>query len=348
MHPFLKKYTVLLNDVAGVEAITRELEKLKTDIFDTKTSQIERIREIANAIRKEKKVLLLGMGASHFVNEIFAFQLRKLGYSAIAITASEYIYDPLPPDPSIVILTSQSGESVETVKCIPFFNDRIIYSVTLGAESTIARETNALICSGGTEIAYAGTRSVSLSLAAFAYISAELGAVSYEAIENAVLFEPSNQELFDHSVWLLFNKKNIVATGRSLFSSVAGLFALGCEELAHRPVLYNESGTFRHGPMEILNAETVLVVFRQAGKLGQLCKSFLDIREKSGCSLIVFDASGEEPLTGVLTFHCPIGDDISAALGMMSTFQLLMIAYACGKNPRTGLPRFGSKVTITE
>jgi hypothetical protein len=33
---------------------------------------------------------------------------------------------------------------------------------------------------------------------------------------------------------------------------------------------------------------------------------------------------------------------------MMTTFQTLMVAYACGKNPRTGLPRYGSKVTVKE
>ncbi|NMA12414.1 MAG: hypothetical protein GX933_04405 [Chloroflexi bacterium] len=68
----------------------------------------------------------------------------------------------------------------------------------------------------------------------------------------------------------------------------------------------------------------------------------------SGCSLIVIDSSGLEPLEGALTIPCPVGNDIAAALGTMTTFQLLMIAYACGKNPRAGLPHYGSKVTVTE
>ena len=100
--------------------------------------------------------------------------------------------------------------------------------------------------------------------------------------------------------------------------------------------------------MEAVDQDTVIVVFRQAGKLGELCRSFNDVRKKTGCSLIVFDASGLEPLPEAVTIPCPTGSDIIASLGMMTGFQYLMIAYACGKNPRAGLPHFGGKVTTTE
>ncbi len=348
MHPILEKYAVLLDDKSGVEAIGREMSRQVDDIIQTRESQKARIQEIAGAIRERQKVLLLGMGASHFVNEIFALQIRKLGIAALALTASEFLYDPIPLTDEVVILTSQSGESIETVKCLPLITGHPLFSVTLTEESTIARATRPLICAGGTEAAYAGTRSVTLSLAAFAYVAAELGIVKVNDIEEAVCFEPAELVQLENAVWLLFSKNHSIASGRSLFAPLAHLFALGCEELGNRPVLSNESGTFRHGPMEILSPETALVVFRQAGEPGMLCQSFADLRKQSGCSLIVIDASGLEPLAGALTIRCPQGEDIAAALGTMTTFQLLMIAYACGKNPRAGLPRYGSKVTVTE
>lgn len=348
MHPLLEKYAVLLDDRSGVEAISREMEKLTADIFQTWQDQKSQVQKIAASIRSNPNVLLLGMGASHFVNEVFALQLRKIGKSALAMTASEFLYDPIPLKDATVILTSQSGESVETVKCLSLLTGHPVFGVTLTPDSTIARETDALICAGGTEKAYAGTRSVTLSLAAFAFVAEELGIVNAEAVEQAVRFEPSELALLDHAIWLLFNKTSIISSGRSLFAPIANLFALGCEELGNRAVLSNESGTFRHGPMEVLNPDTVLVLFRQAGALGELNRSFAELRKQSGCSLIVIDSSGLEPLEGALTIPCPAGDDIAAALGTMTTFQLLMIAYACGKNPRAGLPRYGSKVTVTE
>jgi fructoselysine-6-P-deglycase FrlB-like protein len=110
---------------------------------------------MAAAIQKSRNVLLLGMGASHFVNQIFAFQIRKMGIEASAIPASEFLYDPIPVNNKIVILTSQSGESIETVKCLPDLSNIDVYSVTLTADSTIAKQTKSVICSGGGEKAYA-------------------------------------------------------------------------------------------------------------------------------------------------------------------------------------------------
>ena len=348
MIDFIKKYAVQLQDPKGLEMIDLEMTRQDQDIIDTLKTQTASIRALAENIRSTKKVLLLGMGASQLVNEVFALQLRRSGIEALAMTASEFIYDPIPAEGRTVILTSQSGESVETVKCIPLLKGHPIFSITLTEGSTIAKAGTAIICAGGGEQAYAGTRSVTLSLAALAAVCAELGQLSADTILPAVQWQRDDYAPMEQALWMLYNKRTIIATGRSLFAPVAHLFALGSEELSNRQTIFEETGTLRHGPMEAVDGDTVIVVFRQSGQLGELCRSFNDVRTKTGCSLIVFDASGLEPLRDAITIPCPVGDDIIAALGTMTSFQYLMIAYACGKNPRAGLPHFGGKVTTTE
>mgnify|MGYP000992193714 CR=1 FL=1 len=349
MNDFIKKYADLLKDDSGVKAIDLEMKRQYEDAAQTMNDQKETIEALAAVINACPRILLLGMGASHFVNEVFAFQLRRFGIEAAAMTASEFLYDTIPTADKVVILTSQSGESVETVKCFSLLpSETPVFSVTLSPESTSAAKTQAIVCSGGPEKAYAGTRSVTLSLAAFAFVSAALGQIPQESVLRALAWERTDYSAMEKAVWTLFSKRDIVVTGRSLFSPLGGLFALGCEELSNRPILYNETGTFRHGPMEVLGEDTALVVFRQKGLLGELCRSFNDVQQKSGCAVIVLDASGQEPLSNAITIPCQEGDDIVAVLGMMTTFQLLMIAYACGKNPRAGLPRYGSKITTSE
>ncbi len=348
MIDFVNKYASQLEDKHGLEMIDIEMSRQDRDIAETLETQREPIRRLADDIRSTGKVLLLGMGASHLVNEIFALQLRRLHIDALAMTASEFIYDPVSLDGCTAILTSQSGESVETVKCIPLLGDRPVFSVTLTEESTIAKAGISVICAGGGEKAYAGTRSVTLSLAAFAAVCAELGQVNEKDILPAVQWQREDYSCMERALWLLYNKRTIIATGRSLFGPAAHLFALGSEELSDCQTIYEETGTLRHGPMEAVDQDTVIVVFRQEGQLGELCRSFNDVRMKTGCSLIVFDASGLEPLDGAVTIPCPKGNDIIAALGLMTSFQYLMIAYACGKNPWAGLPHFGGKVTTTE
>lgn len=348
MIEFLQKYAVQLEDRHGLDMIDIEMTRQDQDIADTLQSQRASVKALAEDIRSTGKVLLLGMGASQLVNEVFALQLRRFQIEALAMTASEFIYDPIPANGRTVILTSQSGESVETVKCIPLLGSHPVFSVTLTAESTIAKAGTAIICAGGGEQAYAGTRSVTLSLAALAAVCAELGQVSEDDILPAVQWQREDYSCLERALWLLYNKRTVIATGRSLFAPVAHMFALGSEELSNRQTIFEETGTLRHGPMEAVDPDTVIVVFRQAGKLGELCRSFNDVRKKTGCSLIVFDASGLEPLPEAVTIPCPTGSDIIATLGMMTGFQYLMIAYACGKNPRAGLPHFGGKVTTTE
>ena len=348
MIDFIKKYSVQLEDIHGLEMIEAEMSRQDQDIEETLRTQREAVKALADSIRSTKNVLLLGMGASQLVNEVFALQLRKNAVDALAMTASEFIYDPVSTDGKTVILTSQSGESVETVKCIPLLGGHQIFSVTLTADSTISKAGTPVICAGGGEQAYAGTRSVTLSLAALAAVCAELGQISASDILPAVQWQRDDYSCMEQALWMLYNKRTIIATGRSIFGSVAHMFALGSQELSNRQTIYEETGTLRHGPMEAVDKDTVIVVFRQQGKLGELCRSFNQVSEKTGCSLIVFDASGLEPLNGAITIPCPQGDDIIAALGMMLSFQYLMIAYACGKNPRAGLPHFGGKVTTTE
>ena len=348
MIDFIKKYSVQLEDIHGLEMIEAEMSRQDQDIEETLRTQREAVKALADSIRSTKNVLLLGMGASQLVNEVFALQLRKNAIDALAMTASEFIYDPVSTDGKTVILTSQSGESVETVKCIPLLGGHPIFSVTLTGDSTIAKAGTPVICAGGGEQAYAGTRSVTLSLAALAAVCAELGQVSAPDILPAVQWQRDDYSCMEQALWMLYNKRTIIATGRSIFAPVAHMFALGSQELSNRQTIYEETGTLRHGPMEAVDKDTVIVVFRQQGKLGELCRSFNQVSEKTGCSLIVFDASGLEPLNGAITIPCPEGNDIIAALGMMLSFQYLMIAYACGKNPRAGLPHFGGKVTTTE
>jgi fructoselysine-6-P-deglycase FrlB-like protein len=88
-------------------------------------------------------------------------------------------------------------------------------------------------------------------------------------LDRFISIKSGRQSNLSKPIWLQWRKQSghysaknsIIATGRSLFAPLAQLFALGCEELGTKPVLCNETGMFRHGPMEILDSDTVLVVF---------------------------------------------------------------------------------------
>ena len=91
MIDFIKKYAVQLADPHGLEMIGAEMARQDQDIADTLSTQKEAIRALAEDIRRTVKVLLLGMGASQLVNEVFALQLRKFRIDAFALRNSSTI-----------------------------------------------------------------------------------------------------------------------------------------------------------------------------------------------------------------------------------------------------------------
>lgn len=96
MRDFITRYTPLLTDATGVASILLEMERQMDDVRATYATQGDAIKEFADSIRQNKRIIMLGMGASHWVNELFAFQLRRAGIYALAIPASEFLYDPIP------------------------------------------------------------------------------------------------------------------------------------------------------------------------------------------------------------------------------------------------------------
>lgn len=70
-----------------------------------------------DGVRSGRRLVLVGMGSSHFANSVLALRLQAAGINAIAVLAST---DPLPSvQPSdVVVAVSASGGSAETVDAI--------------------------------------------------------------------------------------------------------------------------------------------------------------------------------------------------------------------------------------
>lgn len=73
-------------------------------------------RAIAQALPESRRLLLLGMGGSHFAGRCAEVEYRRLGLDATALVLSEALYHPLPALPRVTLLSSQSGESGEIVR----------------------------------------------------------------------------------------------------------------------------------------------------------------------------------------------------------------------------------------
>jgi len=301
---------------------------------------------IAESLGRTKRLLLIGMGGSHYVNRAVEPAYRARGIDATAITASELLAAPLPDRPRTAILTSQSGGSGEVLQLL----DRAAgkeerFGITLEAGSPLAQRIPALIGAGGTERAFAATRSLLICLALHAAVVAELGEDLAPAL--AFLRKPLERPV-DAALQALAQKKVIIVSGRGALAGLAEAGALCLMELGRLPVMAMEGGQFRHGPLEILDPAIGVILLRGPGEDIKLNQKLVATCRDSGATPVVFDLSGEAQLEGAVTVEFPASSGFAAAFALLPSLQRLMIDLAGRHVPRVGEPLRTSKVTGIE
>jgi fructoselysine-6-P-deglycase FrlB-like protein len=219
-----------------------------------------------------------------------------------------------------------------------------VFGLTLEASSFLARTVPSLVGAGGGEIAFAATRSLTVSLALHLAVLAALGADPAAAL--TALREPQDPDI-GPALAALAGVATIVTSGRRL-QGLAEALALGLTELSRRPSFALEGGQFRHGPMEMLGPGVGVILFRQrdatAGLVGALAASVAE----AGSPAVVFDCSGEAPEAGAVTIPFRPASGMAAVLAMLPAAQRLMVAFADARVADAGTPVRSTKITRSE
>ncbi|KFE36437.1 SIS domain-containing protein [Thioclava atlantica] len=302
-------------------------------------------RTIAGSLRRTKRLVLLGMGGSHAVGRALEPSYRALGIDAIALPLSEQLDAPVPLEGRTVIVTSQSGESAEVLR---WFADGHAPADTFGStmepNSSLARLAPSLIGAGGSEIPFAATRSLTVTLALHAAILGELGLDLAPTLE--ILRNPSLADV-DAAVVRFNSVSAIVTSGRAL-QGVAEAIALGLTELSRLPCFSLEGGQLRHGPVEMLAPSVGVVMFRGDDPSADKVTSLAQFVAESDAPLILFDASGRPPVEGALCVPCAKASGLAAAFSILPSAQRFMVDFAASRVPDAGVPVRSSKVTRVE
>jgi len=330
---------------AGLVAIDREMARQHEDALASFESNQEVAARVAASIRKTGRLLLLGMGASHAVARAVEPLYRAHGIDAIALRLSEQLGQPLPLAGKTVIVTSQSGESAEVLRWFAETGDRTgTFGLTLEAGSFLGRTVPCLVGAGGTELAFAATRSLTVTFALHLAILAALGDDPAAAL--AALKAPEEVEI-DAALAALSKVATVVTSGRRL-QGLAEALGLGLTELSRLPCFSLEGGQLRHGPMEMLGPKIGVVLFRGDDATAELVTAMALSVVETGAPLIVFDASGMPPIAGAVTLRFKPASGLAAIFAMLPVAQRLMIAFADSRVENAGTPVRTTKITRSE
>jgi fructoselysine-6-P-deglycase FrlB-like protein len=301
--------------------------------------------KIAAALRANRSLILLGMGASHAVNRMVEPTYRSLGIQAISLPLSEQLYAPLDLARGVVIVTSQSGESVEVIRLFDMLGKHEgVFGLTLEAGSSLAKSCPSLIGAGGTERAFAATRSLLISLALHQRVLSELGDNPASAL--AALDQPEMPDLAP-ALAALKGVDALVFSGREM-RGLAEAAALGAMELGRLPAQALEGGQFRHGPLEILGSQVGVILAKADETTADLVDGLAKLCVAAGSPTVVLDASGGTSVPG--TVHLPVrkAAGVAAAIALLPPAQKLVIEIADARVPNVGTPVRSGKITREE
>ncbi|OBQ66450.1 SIS domain-containing protein [Mesorhizobium erdmanii] len=330
---------------AGLVAIDREMARQQADARASFENNAAKAQEVASSIRKTGRLLLLGMGGSHAVGRAVEPLYRALAIDALAMPLSEQLGQPLPLNGKTVLVTSQSGESAEVVRWFSEAGSAAdVFGLTLEGGSFLARAAPCLVGAGGTELAFAATRSLTVTFALHLAILAALGEEPTAAL--GALDQPPDNDI-TQALAVLEKVTTIVTSGRRL-QGVAEALALGLTELSRLPCFSLEGGQLRHGPMEMLGPKIGVILFRGNDPTAELVTAMATSVVEAGAPLIVFDASGQPPVAGAVTLRFKLATGLAAVFAMLPVAQRLMIAFADSRVDNAGTPVRSTKITRSE
>jgi len=333
------------NQPAGLLAIRREMARQHADALGSIQTAGSVADDLADRIRTTGRLLLLGMGASHAAGRAVEPLYRDLGIDAIAIPLSEQLGQPLPLGGRAVVVSSQSGESAEVLRWFAGLAGRDgIFGITLEGGSQLGRLAPCLVGAGGTEHAFAATRSLTVTLALHAAVLGRLGVDTSAA--TALLASPVEPDL-GAAFAAMRDVRTIVTSGRRL-QGLAEAMALGLVELSRLPCFALEGGQLRHGPMEMLGPQMGVIMFRGDDETAALVAGLAEATAAARSPTVVFDASSAAPAKGAVTVAVPRAGGLAALFALMPAAQRFMVDFAASRVADVGTPLRSQKVTRIE
>ena len=210
-----------------------------------------------SGIDADSRLVLLGMGSSHYANAVAAARLRALGVDAVAELASSDVLPAVRPG-TVVVAVSASGGSVETLDAVSRYASRcpVVAMTNVDGSAIAADATHVVPMVAGEERGGVACRSFQHTLALLLDLEARLTGSSAGRAAVADVVERSAVASADllarRAEWLPRlaelalgpDGTHLVAPARRLSSAFQG--ALMLREGPRRPAVGCETGDWSH------------------------------------------------------------------------------------------------------
>lgn len=327
------------------EALRRAISPRIKDgrvIFDDLKLPVEKMREFT-------RIFIVACGSSYHVGMIGKYNLEHLLRRNVEVVlASEFRYsDPIVDDKSLVIVISQSGETLDTMAALREAKKRggYILSIVNVVGSSIARESDDVLYTwAGPEIAVATTKAYSTQLAVLDMIGLAfgeaLGSVKKEEYDEAVaelqkLPEKMEQFLASESCEAIpkyasqyFNHNSVFFIGRNLDYALGLEGSLKLKEISYIHSEAYASGELKHGTISLIEDGTLVIALGTYAPLfDKAMSNVVEVKARGADVLALATESHRGEMAKTVENVITIPDTAQMLLPSLGVVPLQLLAY---------------------
>ena len=327
------------------EALRRAISPRIKDgrvIFDDLKLPVEKMREFT-------RIFIVACGSSYHVGMIGKYNLEHLLRRNVEVVlASEFRYsDPIVDDKSLVIVISQSGETLDTMAALREAKKRggYILSIVNVVGSSIARESDDVLYTwAGPEIAVATTKAYSTQLALLDMIGLAfgeaLGTVKKEEYDEAVaelqkLPEKMEQFLASESCEAIpkyasqyFNHNSVFFIGRNLDYALGLEGSLKLKEISYIHSEAYASGELKHGTISLIEDGTLVIALGTYAPLfDKAMSNVVEVKARGADVLALATESHRGEMAKTVENVITIPDTAQMLLPSLGVVPLQLLAY---------------------
>lgn len=348
-------HKLLLNN-AYVNDILHQPDALRNTLAGFAEQSFDEIHQFAKRLSSKalKRVVLTGMGSSYYALHPLHLTLIANGFCTEMFETSELIhYAPrLLTGETLVVAVSQSGQSVEILQLLEkAYGKSPIIGVTNTFGSPLASKSDAvLLTHAGNEHTVSCKTYVSTLVATTLLgdlLTGQGPDLPLSALDAAVTetarYLSHWEEYVEFGVQEVQGIRHLILAGRGPSLSTTGTGGLILKESAHFQAEGMSSASFRHGPLEMVSPDMLVLIFGGVGTTLQLNVNLaVDIRKSGGRAELISTAENES------LFNLPIVPDVCLPVLEILPIQMISLALAIQADHIPGEFKHGSKITVVE
>jgi len=268
---------------------------------------LDDIKITKEELEKIQKIFIVACGTAYHAGVVAKYVIEKLARIPVEVdVASEFRYrDPIVSDKDLVIIISQSGETLDTLAAMREAKSRgaRILSIVNVVGSSIARESNDLLYTwAGPEIAVASTKAYNTQLCALYLVAIDfafkLGQITEEMYKSLLIELKKIPEIVEEVLKTKdviqkfaaqhYNAKSIFFIGRGLDYALSMEGSLKLKEISYIHSEAYAGGELKHGTIALIEKGTLVVCpMTQDTLMDKMISNIVEVKSRGAVILAI-------------------------------------------------------------